>query len=113
MSGREANTARRARLVERAAGERDELADGIAPWQKPLGAVDQGLAFIRGLRRNAPWIGIVLGAGAAALAFVRPDSIGGWLRGGQAAWRALSEMNRRVARPSEAKVGKSVEGVPT
>ena len=113
MSGREANRARRALLVERAAIERDELADRIAPWQKPLTAVDQGLALLAALKRNAPLLGAGLGAGMAALAFVRPATIGGWFRGGQALWRALTEMNRKVARPFEVSEVKSVEDAQT
>ena len=97
-AGYEAVHARRARLLERAAIERDDLAGQLGAWQRPLGAVDQGLAFIRGVKRSAPVIGMVAGVAMAALAFVRPARIGGWLESGQAVWRLLTDRKRSAAR---------------
>jgi YqjK-like protein len=104
MRPREANRARRARLIERAASERDELGAIVAPWRKPLAAVDQGLAIVGALKRSAPVLAAGIGAGLAALAFVRPASIGGWLRNGQALWQALSSRDHGAALPSGSKV---------
>jgi hypothetical protein len=97
---REGVRARRARLLERAASERDGLAGLLGAWQKPLGAVDLGLAFVRGLKRSAPVIGMGIGVCMAALAFIRPANISGWLEGGQAVWRLLTDRNRGAARRS-------------
>ena len=97
-AGRKALRARRARLLERAGVERDELAGLLSTWERPLRAVDRGLAFLQGLKRGAPVIGIGIGVGMAALAFVRPRSLTGWFRGGQAAWRALTGGSPKAAR---------------
>jgi hypothetical protein len=109
----EAVHARRARLVERAAIERDELAGLLGAWQKPLGAVDLGLAFVGALKRSAPVIGMVIGVGMAALAFVRPANIGGWIEGGQAVWRMLTDRNRRAPRRSDRSEAPKAEGDAT
>lgn len=109
-SGRETVRARRERLVERAAIERDELAGLLGAWQKPLGAVDHGLAFVRGLKRSAPVIGMGIGVGMAALAFIRPANLSGWLEGGQAVWRLLTDRNRGAARRSDRSEAPSAEG---
>jgi hypothetical protein len=104
--------ARRARLVERAAIERDELAGLLGAWQRPLGAVDLGLAFVRGLKRSAPVIGMGVGVGMAALAFIRPANISGWFQAGQTAWRVLTDRNRRAARRSDRSAEPVAEGGP-
>jgi hypothetical protein len=90
--------ARRARLVERAATERDELAGLLLPWQKPLSAVDRGLAIARGIKRTAPLLGFAAGVGMAALAFIRPEGISGWFHAVEGGWRALTGRSRTVAR---------------
>jgi len=113
VSAGDANRARRARLVERAAAERDELSDRLAPWRGPLAAVDQGLSILHALKRSAPLIGAGLGAAMAAVAFVRPANISDWVRRGQALWRALASGTRSAARPPETKVEPSAGGIPT
>ena len=110
MSAGDANRARRARLVERAAAE---LSDRLAPWRGPLAAVDQGLSILHALKRSAPLIGAGLGAAMAAVAFVRPANISDWVRRGQALWRALASGTRSAARPPETKVEPSAGGIPT
>jgi hypothetical protein len=109
-AGYEAVHARRARLLERAASERDELAGLLGAWQKPLGAIDLGLAFVRGIKRSAPVIGMAIGVGMAALAFVRPANIGGWFEGGQAVWRLLTGRKRSAARGSDRSEEPKAEG---
>ena len=86
--GLEAIRDRRARLVQRAAVERDELAALLERWSRPLAVVDRGLTFLSSLRKSAPLLGVSVGLGVAALAIARPRSIAGWLQGGLAAWRA-------------------------
>ena len=87
--GLEAIRAQRARLVQRAAVERDELASLLERWSRPLAVVDRGLTFLSSLRKSAPLLGVSVGLGVAALAIARPRSIAGWLQGGLAAWRAV------------------------
>ena len=82
--------AKRSRLIARAAEERDEVAAYFEGWRRPLAAVDWVLAFARGLRDRAPLIGAAATMAAAALAIVRPRSIGRWLSGGQIVWRIAS-----------------------
>ena len=100
-AAREAFRARRARLVERAALERDRLAAELGGWQRSLGLVDRGLAIVNGIRKSAPGLGFCAGIAAAALAFVRPDSIGGWLRSGQHLWQVVT---RRTPAPAPSPV---------
>jgi hypothetical protein len=87
-SAREALHVRRARLVERAEFERVELARELSRWERPLSITDRSLSFVRTLRR-IPVLGVALGAGMAALAFVRPGSIVDWVPGGRIIWQLL------------------------
>jgi len=88
----------RARLVERAAAERDELGRQLAEWEGPLVAVDRGVSVVRALKR-APLLRLGAAVGMAALAFARPRSIMGWVVGGQAAYRLLTRVRGMVRRP--------------
>jgi len=108
--GRKAVHERRARLLERAAGEREDLARQLGAWRTPLGVVDQGLAIVRAVKRSAPVIGIGMGLATAALAFVRPASISGWLDGGRAVWRMLTDRKRGAARRADRQEEPIVEG---
>ena len=83
---------RRARLVQRAARERDELAATFEPWTRPLAMVDRGLAFLSSLSKSAPLLGPSLGLGFAALAIARPRSIAGWVHGALSTWRSLKSV---------------------
>jgi hypothetical protein len=93
--------ARRARLIERAATERDTLAREFAELQQPLRTVERGLGIYRGLRRSMPVIGLGAGIAMAALAFIRPKGISGWVRGATEIWRLISERKRDRARAAE------------
>ena len=89
MSGaRESLHVRRARLVERAASERGEVAREFTRWERPLRITDRSLSFVRTLRRM-PVLGVAVGAGMAALAFVRPGTIVDWVPGGRIIWQLL------------------------
>ena len=79
---------RRARLVERAEFERAELGREFVRWERPLRVTDRSLSFVRTLRRM-PVLGVALGAGMAALAFVRPGRIVDWVPGGRIVWQLL------------------------
>lgn len=88
--------ARRARLVARAAVERDEFARLAGAWQKPLAVVDGGLAVIRMLSAGARAVGVGLGIVLAALAIVRPRNLNAWLWGGVTVWRLAQTVGRRL-----------------
>ena len=85
---REALSVRRAQLVERAEFERSDLAHELARWERPLNIADRSLSFVRALRRM-PVLGVALGAGMAALAFVRPGTVVDWVPGGRVIWQLL------------------------
>jgi len=87
-SARESLHVRRARLVERAGSERGEVAREFTRWERPLRITDRSLWFVRTLRRM-PVLGVAVGAGMAALAFVRPGTIVDWVPGGRIIWQLL------------------------
>src|SRR5262252_6024962 len=87
-AAREALHVRRAQLVERAGRERDEFAREFARGERPLRITDRSLSLVRALRRM-PVLGAAVGAGAAALAFVRPGTIVDWVPGGRVIWQLL------------------------
>jgi hypothetical protein len=90
---RAALLAERARLVERAAHEREDLVVALGEMERPLLAADRTLSFVRAVRRSK-WIGAGFGAITAALALVRPNSIVGWVAAGRAVWRVLTRARR-------------------
>ncbi|MGH7742553.1 MAG: YqjK family protein [Candidatus Eiseniibacteriota bacterium] len=94
-AAREALLARRARLIERAAHEREELARLADMLERPLIAVDRSVTFVRALKRSR-WLSAAAGAGMAALAFVRPRSIIGWVAAGRAGWQLLTGVRRSI-----------------
>ena len=82
---------RRARLIERAAVERDELARLAGAWAGPIGAVDRGVSVVRAVARS-PVVRMGVAVGMAALAFVRPRAIGGWVHTGLNVARTVSSL---------------------
>ena len=84
--------AKRARLVARAALERDEIAAAFEAWRGPLAIVDGVVTFMRGVRRHARLIGVGATVAAAAMAIARPSSLGRWLSSGREAWRIASTL---------------------
>ncbi len=102
--------ARRARLIERAESEREDLGRELDGWRKPLRTVDRSLAVYRGFKRSMPVIGFGAGVGMAALAFIRPEGITGWIRAGLEALQALSGGKPSAARRKEA--GEGAAGAP-
>jgi hypothetical protein len=79
---------RRAQLVERAEFERSELERELARWERPLRIADRSMSFVRTLRRM-PVLGVAIGAGMSALAFVRPGTVVDWVPGGRVIWQLL------------------------
>jgi hypothetical protein len=89
---------RRARLIERAESEREDLARELGTWSGPLRNVERGIAVYRGIQRSLPVLGFGAGVGMAALAFVRPEGIGGWIRNATEIWRAVQPREGAGAR---------------
>jgi hypothetical protein len=87
--GHRALLARRAGLVERAAAERERLADTLRGWEKPLAIADRGLAIVRAVKKHARVAGVVLGIVATVLAVARPRILSDGLKKGLGAWRLL------------------------
>ena len=73
----------RARLLARAALEREQLSVQLEAWRAPLALVDKSIAATRYLRRHPQWIV----AAAVVLALLRPRRALAWARRGFIAWR--------------------------
>ena len=84
---------RRARLVAKAATQRTELAQALAPWRGTLAIVEQGILAARYLGRHP---GLVVGAVAFA-AVLRPKRVFGLLRRGWVVWRMALAMKRKLS----------------
>jgi YqjK-like protein len=97
--------ARRARLVQRAAEERDELAALLAPWEKRLGFVDRGVSVVRAVRSGMPWVGAGLTLGSVALGFANVGRITKFFGGALSVLRFLNDL--RGARRAGPRVKKS------
>ena len=109
---REAVQARRAQLIERAQSERAVLARELGRWSGPLRTVERGIAVYRGVRRSMPVIGLGAGVAMAALAFLRPDHIGGWVQKATEIWRLLNGIRIRRGERVAARAGEAVTPVP-
>jgi len=95
MSGaREALLAHRAHLIARAESERVQLAEAFGVYEGPLRVVDGWVSILRAIKRS-PLLRIATGIGMAALAFMRPNSIVGWVAGGRVIWKLFSGIGRR------------------
>ena len=88
---------RRARLIERAESEREILARELGAWSGPLRNVERGIAVYHGIKRSLPVLGFGAGVGMAALAFVRPEGVTGWIQNALDIWRLFTERKARRA----------------
>jgi hypothetical protein len=77
--------AERARLVARAAVERERVLVQLRAWEAPLAVVDRSVAAARCVHRHPQW----LVAAAVVFAIVRPRRALAWMRNGLIAWRAF------------------------
>jgi hypothetical protein len=82
---------RRATLVRRAATQRVELSQAMAPWRRSLAMVDQGVVAVRYIRNHAA---LLVGVVAFAAPF-RPLRLTRWLRRGWLVWR-MALMVKRI-----------------
>ena len=81
---------RRTTLVARAATERAELSQALAPWGRPLAVVDQGWVVVRTIRNHAA---LLAGVGAFVVP-IRPLRMARWLRRGWLVWRMALVVKR-------------------
>ena len=81
---------RRKILVARAATQRAELSQALAPWREALAVVDRGLVAVRYIRSYAALlVGVV-----AFVAPLRPLRLARWLRRGWVMWRMAVVLKR-------------------
>ena len=81
---------RRTTLVARAATQRVELSQALAPWRGSLAVVDEGLAAARYIRNHAALlVGLV-----AFVAPLRPLGLARWLQRGWLVWRMAVAVKR-------------------
>lgn len=83
---------RRATLVARAAVQRTELAQRLAPWRGPLAVVDQGVAAVRYLKRHPE----LLAAMVTFAVVIRPRRVVSWIRRGWVLWRLVRVVRRSL-----------------
>ena len=81
---------RRTTLVARAATQRVELSQALAPWRGLLAVAGEGLVAVRYIRNHAALlVGIV-----AFVAPLRPLRLARWLRRGWLVWRMAVVVKR-------------------
>jgi hypothetical protein len=81
---------RRTTLVARAATQRAELSQALAPWRGPLAVVDEGCVALRYIRNHAALlVGVV-----AFVAPLRPLRLTKWLQRGWLVWRMAVAVKR-------------------
>jgi hypothetical protein len=81
---------RRTTLAARAATQRVELSQALAPWRGSLAVVDEGLVVVRYIRGHAALlVGVV-----AFVAALRPLRAAKWVRRGWLVWRMAVAVKR-------------------
>ncbi len=85
--------AKRARLLERAAREREDVAQTLSSWAQPLDFVDRCVDAVRFVVARPPLI-----AGAAfILALLRPRRALKWAQRAFGLWQGYRWLNRKIA----------------
>lgn len=85
--------AKRARLLERAVREREDVAQTLTSWERPLDFVDRCVAAVRYVVARPP---LVAGA-ALVLALLRPRSAFRWARRAFGLWQSYRWLTRKIA----------------
>lgn len=85
--------ARRARLLERAAREREDVAQTLQSWARPLDFVDRCVAAVRFVITRPP----LLAGAAFAFALLRPRRAFRWARRAFGLWQGYRWMIRKTA----------------
>ncbi len=81
----------RARLVERAARQREALAEDVAAFATPIALADRGLAIVRYIRARPG----LMAAAAALVVVLRPRRSFAWIRSGFALWQTWRWLHSR------------------
>jgi hypothetical protein len=84
---------RRARLLERAAHEREQLAQTLQSWAPPLAFIDRCLAGVRFVIARPP---LVAGA-ALVLALLQPRRAFKWARRAFGLWQSYRWLTKKIA----------------
>ena len=85
--------AKRARLIERAALERNDVVQTLELWSQPLGLVDRFLAGVRFVMARPPLIAVAV----IALVLLRPRSAWKWARRVLGLWQGYRWLSNKVA----------------
>ena len=85
--------AKRARLIERAAREREDVAQTLQSWSQPLGFIDRCLGALRYVISRPP---LVAGA-MLVFALVRPLRTLKWARRAFGLWQGYRWLMQKVA----------------
>ena len=81
----------RTTLVTRAAAQRAELLQALAPWREALTGVDQGLVVVRFIRNYAPLLAGIVGF----MVPLGPWRAAKWLRRGWVVW-SIARAGKRI-----------------
>jgi len=84
---------KRARLIERAAREREDLAHALQSLSQPLGFLDRCLGVVRFIIDRPP----LLGGVALLLAWLRPRRAFKWARRGFGVWQGYRWLTEKTA----------------
>ena len=84
---------KRARLVDRAAREREDIAHALQPFSRPLGFVDRCLGAVRFVIARPP----LLAGALLALALLRPRRTLRWARRAWGLWRSYRWLTQKAA----------------
>lgn len=85
--------AKRARLLERAAREREHVAQSLQTWAQPLAFVDRGVAAVRYVVARPPLV-----AGTVfVLALLRPRRALKWARRAWGLWQGYRWLMQKAA----------------
>ncbi|MFH1044711.1 MAG: YqjK-like family protein [Pseudomonadota bacterium] len=85
--------AKRARLLERAAREREDLAQTLRSWARPLDFVDRCLAAVHFVISRPPLVAAV----AIVLALLRPRSAFRWAQRAFGLWQSYRWLTKKIA----------------
>lgn len=85
--------AKRARLVERAAFEREDVVQTLQIWSQPLGLVDRVLAGVNFVMARPP----LMAAAVIALVLLRPRRAWKWAQRAFGLWQGYRWLTRKIA----------------
>lgn len=85
--------AKRARLLERAARERGDVAQTLQSWAKPLGFIDRCVGAVRFVISRPP----LLAGAMLVFTLLRPRRAFKWARRAWGIWRGYRWLTQKVA----------------